>query len=362
MKLSDVTLREADQMPGRDYAADEKIEAGYALDRLDLPFVQPAFPATGEKDRRVVRELASSVDADIVGLARALEGDVDAAVDAEADVVDVFAPISEGHLRHTLGESRSEMLSMLRDAIDHALDHGLGVHVTLADAFRADRDRVADVFGRFPDVEYVNLADTVGARTPLTVRSYLQELSDDVDLLRAGVHFHDDMGCATANALTAHDVGVGKADVSVASLGERAGNSSLEEVVVASAVDADDSLGVAESEVVPICREVLETLGEGWSGRKAVLGEEVTEHESGIHTAAMLDEPTVFEAYPPDRFGGERRLVFGANTGRGGARKLLKRASVDATDGTVDAFLDELADEGPMGLDEALALAERRAD
>lgn len=360
MKLNDVTLREGDQMPGRSYTAKAKIECGHALDRLDLPFIQPAFPATGEKDRRVVRELAASVDADVIALARALVQDVDTAIEADADVVEVFVPVSDRLLEYTLGKERSEMLAMLRDAVDHAFDHGASVHVTLADAFRAEHDYVAAMFDSFPGVEFINLADSVGARTPATVREYLTALADDVDLSRAGVHFHDDMGCGTANALAARDVGVGKADVSVGALGERAGNSSLEEVVVASTVDAGDSLGIAESEVVPVCREVLETLEEGWSQRKAVLGKEVAEHESGIHTTAMLDEPTVFEAYPPDRFGGERRLIFGANTGGGGARKLLNRVGIDADDAMVDAFLDELTDEGPIELDDALALAERR--
>ena len=362
MKLTDVTLREGDQMPGRAYTAEEKLECARALDDLGVPFVQPAFPATGEKDRSVVAQLAGELDADVVALARALESDVDAAVDAGADVVETFVPVSDRHLEHLLGTSREEMLTMLADAVDYVLDRGATPHVTLADAFRTDHEDLLAVFETVPNVPFVTLADSVGVRTPASVQSFLEALADDVDYSRLGVHFHDDLGCGTANALTAYHVGVGKADVSVGSLGERAGNSSLEEVVVACTVDHGDDLGIDTADLVPTCRGILEALGEEYDDRKAVLGEAVSEHESGIHTAAMLSDPATLEPFDPARFGGERRLVFGRATGRDGARKLLKRAGVEPTDERVSSFTATLADRGPLDLDEALALAAREFD
>jgi isopropylmalate/homocitrate/citramalate synthase len=359
MQLTDVTLREGDQMPGREYTAAQKIECVRALDDLGVPFVQPAFPATGEKDQTVVSELSGTTDAEIVALARALERDIDVAVDAGADVVETFVSVSDRHLEHLLDASREEMLTMLTEAVDYIVDRGGTPHVTLADAFRTDHEDLIEVFEAIPNVPFVTLADSVGARTPATVGSSLDRLGDDVDLSRVGVHFHDDMGCGTANALTAYQAGVAKADVSVASLGERAGNSALEEVVVACAVDLGDDLGIETDELVPVCRDVLDTLGEAYGDRKAILGDEISEHESGIHTAAMLSDPATLEPFDPSAFGGERRLVFGKSTGRDGARKLLERASIEADDATVSAFKSALADRGPLELDEALALAKR---
>jgi isopropylmalate/homocitrate/citramalate synthase len=359
MLLTDVTLREGDQMPGRAFTAEEKIECARALDRLGVPYIQPGFPITGEKDRQVIGELAGTTDAEVVALARALPGDIDAAIDAGADVVEPFVSVSDRHLEHLLGTSREEMLSMLGEAVDHARDHGLPVHVTLADAFRTDTHHLVDVFETVPAAEFVSLADSVGARTPGTVQEWLDGLAGHVDFARLGVHFHDDMGCATANALAAYRAGVGKADVSVGGLGERAGNSPLEEVAVACAIDHDDDLGLATDELVPACRGILDRLGEPYDDRKAVLGDKITEHESGIHTAAMLADPATLEPFDPALFGGERRLRFGKPTGAGGARRLLDRAGIDADDETVDAYLDRLAAEGSLSLDEALALAER---
>lgn len=362
MLLSDVTLREGDQMPGREYTADQKIECTRTLDDLGVPFVQAAFPATGEKDQSVVADLAGTTDADIVALARAIESDVDAAIDSGADVVETFVPASDRHLEHLLGESREEMLTILADIVDYIVDRGGTPHVTLSDAFRTDPNHLVEIFEMVPGVPFVTLADTVGARTPATVETYLDEIADHIDVDRIGVHFHDDMGCATANALAAYRAGVGKADVSVASLGERAGNSALEEVVVACAVDYDDDLGVHTDELVPLCRSVLDVLDEEYDERKAVLGRKVTEHESGIHTAAMLSDPATLEPFDPSTFGGTRRLLFGKATGSSGARKVLDRAGVTVDEDAVTAFKSTLAERGPLDLDETLALAKREFD
>lgn len=344
-------------MPGRDYSADQKVECARALDDLGLAFIQPAFPATGEADREVVARLAGTTDAEVVALARALPDDVDAAVEAGADVVETFAPVSDRHLEHLLGRSREEMLATLTAAVDRVQDRGGRPHVLLADAFRTDPADLRAALEAVPDVPLVTLADTVGARTPVTVRRHLDALDADMD--RLGVHFHDDLDCATANVLAAYDAGVAKADVSVAGLGERAGNSPLEAVVAGCAVDRGDDLGVATEDLVPTCRSVLETLGEPCGERTPVLGERIHHHESGIHTAAMLADPATMEPYDPSRFGARRHLVFGRATGEGGARALLERAGVDPTDDRVAALRERLAEQGPMGLDEAVALASR---
>ncbi|MFB6108640.1 MAG: LeuA family protein [Haloplanus sp.] len=356
--LCDMTLREGDQMPGRSYSVEQKVEAGMALDRLGLTAMQAGFPVTGEKDRETIRRLVGRVDADVVALSRAIDGDVDAALDAEADVVEVIIPTSQSHLDHVLGKSRAETIEMARDAVDRVRDGGATAHLALVDGFRTDPADLAATFEAFPDLPMITIADTVGARTPDRVSGMLADLADrGVDHDRLGVHFHDDLGVATANTLAAARAGAAKADVSVASLGERAGNAALEEVVVADAVDGDGAFDVDRAELVPACLDVLETLCESVEPRKPVLGSEVTEHEAGLHTAAMLDDPATFEPFDPADFGGERTLVFGEGSGRGSARKLLEREGVAVTDDTVAALLDLLADRGPMDAEAAVSLA-----
>lgn len=364
--LCDVTLREGDQMPGRSYGVERKVAAGRALDDLGVELIQAGFPVTGEGDREAVRRLARDpdVDARVVALARAVDGDVDAALAADADVVEVMVPLSTVQLEHVLDTGREVALGMLADAVERAREGGAAAHVTLVDAFRTEPAALATAFERLPDAGAVSLADTVGARTPRSVHELLSELAEAhaVDLSRAGVHFHDDLGVATANALAAVEHGVGRVDVSVASLGERAGNAATEEVVVAGATDMGADFGVDAERVIPVCRTVLDELDESVEPREAVLGREVTEHESGIHTAAMVREPATFEPFAPADFGGERRLLFGEGTGRGGANALLERTGVEATDERVAALLDALAERGPVGIEEAVDIAVKRTD
>lgn len=358
MDLCDVTLREGDQMPGRDYAVRDKVEAGCALADLGVEYLQAGFPITGEKDRRAIGTLADETDTTVLGLARAVPGDIDAAIDAEADGVDVFAPLSDRHLEHVVRRSREEMLESIEAALDRAREGGVDAHLSLVDAFRTDPEHLRTAFDRFPEATTIVLADTVGATTPASVRSFLSDLDEEVNLERVGVHFHDDVGVATANAQAAYLAGVGRADVSVASLGERAGNPALEEVVAVGDLEHGTTFGVDREQLLPTCEHVLATLDEAVDPRKALLGREVTEHESGIHTAAMLEEPSAFEAFDPARYGGERTLVFGEGTGSGAARILLERAAVEPTDGRVERYLDELTDRGPMDTAEAVDLAE----
>ncbi|PSQ05892.1 citramalate synthase [Halobacteriales archaeon QS_6_71_20] len=362
--LCDVTLREGDQMPGRSYGIEQRVAAGRALDDLGVELIQAGFPVTGESDRETVRRLACDADvkARIVALARAVAGDVDAALTAEADVIEVMVPVSDLQLGHVLDESRETAFEMLVAAVERVRDGGATPHVTLVDAFRTEPSALIEAFERVPDVPTVSLADTVGARTPHTVHELLSALGASVDLSRAGVHFHDDLGVATANALAACDHGVGRIDVSVASLGERAGNAALEEVVVAGTTDLGVEFGVDTERVIPACTAVLDELDESVEPRKAVLGREVTEHESGIHTAAMVREPATFEPFAPADFGGGRRLLFGEGTGRGGARALLERAGVEPTDERVSGLLDALAERGPVDAEAAIDLAESRAE
>jgi isopropylmalate/homocitrate/citramalate synthase len=357
MLLNDVTLREGDQMPGRDYSVEQKIEAGRSLDDLGISYIQTGFPVTGEKDREATRRLSEEVSAETIGLARAIPDDVDTVLDAEADIVEVILPLSDRHLEHTLGTTREEALIMADEAVAHATDRGAPVHVSLIDAFRTDAAHLVDFFERFPNPEYINLADSVGARTPRTVRETLASLKESINFDRVGVHFHDDLGVGTANTLTAHEAGVAKADVSVASLGERAGNTALEEIVVAGVTEHDEEFGVEMDRLVPVCEHVLNALDESVEPRKSILGEAVVTHESGLHTAAMLNDPSVFEPFDPARFGGERRLLFGSGTGRASARILLQRADVEPTEEHVDKLLSALNDKGPLGLKEAVALA-----
>lgn len=359
MKICDVTLREADQMTGRSYTIEQKIEAGKALDKLGVDIIEAGFPITGETDQQVIRELSETLTAKVSGLARFRIEDVDAALDANADLIQIFAPVDDDDLNNIVGCSRNQMHEHMRTAVDHSQNSGTPVNITLVNAMRADFDHVVEMFNIFSDVSNIGVADSVGCRTPAFAEQFFSDLGENgVDLSRVGAHFHDDLGVATANTLTAHAAGVGRSDVAVAALGERAGNTSLEQVVAAVNLEQDETFGLDVSELIPVCCEVLDSLNEPVDSRAPLLGGDVVRHEAGLHTAVMLDAPSTFEPFDPTRFGGDRELVFGTNTGRRGAQKLLERTNREPTDALVEKLLTKLAEEGPLGVDKALNLAQ----
>ncbi|KAB1185500.1 MULTISPECIES: LeuA family protein [Haloferax] len=354
--LLDVTCREGEQRPGCSYATEQKAEAVRALDRLGVEYVQVGFPIAGPQTDDVCNAVA--VDTKLTGIARAVPRDIDAAVDAGVDVIDVFAPTSERQRTELLGKDEDELRSLVGETVDTARETGLEVHFTAMDGFRTDPGVLDRLFNSIT-AEYLTIADTVGAKTPFEVSSYLDELTTDPSQL--GVHFHDDLGVATANALTAVTQGVQKVDVSVAGIGERAGNVPLEEFVVSIATsDAVSPPAIDQSTLIPRANDVLDSLDESVPGEKSILGEDVFSHESGLHTAAMLDDPSTFEPFDPSMFGGSRTLYFGHQSGAGAARRLLIRAGIDPTDNSVDRLLEELHNlDEPVPTEEALDIAQR---
>ncbi|WP_254837804.1 homocitrate synthase/isopropylmalate synthase family protein [Natronomonas marina] len=355
MRICDITLRASARASGNGYTADQRVETGRALDRLGVPLVGTGSPSSSAVARETLRRLASDLSADVVALCEPTTDDVEAALSADADVVEVAIPVSDSRLEAVLGCSRDEAFDRAEAALLRAHEGGVDAHLTLSDAFRAEVPAIAGAFGRF-DCPVV-LADSVGARTPPFVAGFLRTLADaSADLTRAGVRFHDDLGCATANTIVAAETGIDRVDTSVASLGERAGVAATEEVVAATETAGGDA-GIVEEETVPACEDVLRTLDESVDERKAVLGEAATTHEVRAGAEAVLDDPSAFEAFDPETVGGRRRLVFGESTGREGARRLLERAGQEPSEDAIESLLERLSEEGPIELDEALAFA-----
>lgn len=354
MKVLDLTLREGEQRPGVAYSIDEKVAAARELDSLGVDYVQLGFPVADDRTARVCERV--TLDATTTGIARAIPGDVDAAVEAGVDAINLFAPTSDRQLEHVLGTDRQAMVDAVVAAADRARERGVEVHFDAMDGFRTDPAHLTALFEQV-DAELYTVADTVGGRTPAGVLEHLGAI--DVPVSRLGVHFHDDLGVATANTLAAARLGVARADVSIAGLGERAGNASLEELVATVVVgDEPVTLDVDDEELLPVAHAVLDALGEDVEPTKSLLGEEVFAHESGLHTAAMLDDPSTFEGFDPAAFGGRRRLLFGSATGAGAARRLLDRAGREATEDRVQRLLEELdAADGELSLDAAVTLA-----
>lgn len=356
MELLDATLREGEQRSGRSYSVAQKVAAAECLNDLGVDYIQIGFPVRNDGTKEACERL--DVDTKITGIARAIEGDIDAALEAGVDVVQFSVPTSDVQREKLIGVDREELAVMAEETLEYARDCGFDeIHFGAMDGFRTDPEYLNDLFERI-DTPYVGIADTVGVRTPQEVTAFIEDLT--CDLSRVSVHFHRDLGLGTANVIAAAACGVGKADVTVGGIGERAGNVALEEVVVAGSIGTVRiDTNIDEDSLIPLCRKALAAIDEDISPHKPILGETAFEHESGMHTAAMLDDPSTFEPFDPSQFGGERRLMFGPASGRGAARRLLTRVGrEDPSDETVAAFLDRLHGlDAHVTYDEALDLA-----
>lgn len=355
LTLLDATLREGEQRSGRSYSVDQKVAAAEQLDELGVDIIQAGFPVAEDDMHEVCERL--DTDAKIAGIARAIEDDIDAAAAAGVDIIEFSAPTSDLQRSKLLGVSREELKEMVVTTLDYARDTGLEVHFGAMDGFRTDPAFLNELLA-VVDTPFFGIADTVGAQTPNEVTDFLEKIEGD--LSRISVHFHRDLGVGTANVLAAADCGVGKADVTVGGIGERVGNVAFEEVVVAGTARANDvEFSIYIDELIPKSLEIMEILDEDIPANKPILGELAFEHESGMHTAAMLDEPSTFEPFDPETFGGVRRLMFGPASGRGAARRLLERSGTDnPTDEQVHQMLTRLHNlDEHIPLQEALDLA-----
>ncbi|WP_435176403.1 LeuA family protein [Halorussus sp. AFM4] len=341
VEFKDLTLREGSQVPGLEITDDVGERVLDEVARMGVDRVEVSFPRAAPREE--LYRHADSLGLQTAALARAVPADVDAALDVDPDEIEVIVNSSDVQLEHALGKSREESLRLLRENVERAVDGGVAAGATLMDAIRADNDHLRDGARVVRDAggRHVTLADTTGAGDPDAVRETVAAVVDEVgDDLAVTIHPHDDMGVATANAIAGVDAGADSIDATVGGVGERAGNAPLEEVAVLAGERGDD-VALDLPELVPACRAVLDALGVDYEG-KPVLGREGYRHESGLHTAAMLREPSTYEPFDPGKYGAERELLFGRGTGRGGVRALLEAAGLEATDERVAAGREAL--------------------
>jgi methanogen homocitrate synthase len=317
VEICDVTLRDGEQTPGVSFSCEEKMEIARILDAIGIEVIEAGFPIVSANEKACLSAITEmGLRSRICCLARARKEDIDCAIDCGVDLVSIFIATSDLHIRHKYKKPREDVLASALAMVDHAVDHGLAVRFAAEDASRTDRAFLREMYreGALHGVSYCSYADTVGCLTPLEMAENVRYLTTDLTVPLC-VHCHNDMGCATANTITAAASGAFQLHTTVNGIGERAGNASLEEVLVAlrfkGGVERYDlsllhdlSATVARASGIPV------------SKLKPVVGEHAFAHESGIHIAAILEDPATYEYIPPELVGGERCFILGKHTGR----------------------------------------------
>ncbi len=313
----DTTLRDGEQAPGVDFLAEEKTELARALSMAGISGIEAGIPAMGKEEKSAIQNvLELGLPCEVFTWNRLSIKDLDASLDCGAQVVHVSAPVSEILLHSKLGKDRAWLFYQLELVLNYAVKHHLKVSVGAEDASRCDTGHLLDFFllaqelGAFR----VRYADTLGLLSPLQVYHTLHPLVDGLDI-PLEFHGHNDFGMATANSLCAVQAGVKYISTSVNGLGERAGNTPLEEIAAVLQFQEGIDTGLDFNHLYHLSLMVEGMSGYWQSKNKPWVGEMVFSHESGIHVDGLLKDPLTYETVAPSTWGRERRLMIGKHSG-----------------------------------------------
>jgi 2-isopropylmalate synthase len=337
--IFDTTLRDGEQSPGISLNTQEKVEIAQQLARLGVDVIEAGFPITSPGDFEAVQAIARAVEGPVIcGLARTHKADIDAAWGAIKDSrrprIHTFISTSDIHIEHQLSSTRDDVKGQARAAVALARSYCDDVEFSPMDATRADPDFTAEVcaIAVGEGATVINIPDTVGYTTPEEYSRYFERLYELVPELRAvrtSVHCHDDLGLAVANSYAGVLAGARQVECAVNGIGERAGNCSLEEIVMLLRTRRDVhhlETGVNTRELARTSRMVTRFTGYQVPPNKAVVGRNAFAHESGIHQDGVLKERTTFEWIPAAEVGAEpEQIVLGKHSGRHALRDALEQ-------------------------------------
>jgi 2-isopropylmalate synthase len=369
--IFDTTLRDGEQSPGASMNSGEKLRLAYQLEKLGVDVIEAGFPAASEGDLDAVAQIAGKLEkTEVAGLARASREDIDKAWKAVGHAakprIHTFLATSDIHLKYKLNMTRDEVVARAVDAVKYAKSLTDNVEFSAEDGSRSDRDFLCRVFEATiaAGATTVNLPDTVGYAVPEefsdTVR-YIIDHTPNIGQAVLSVHCHNDLGLATANTIAAIQAGARQAEVTINGIGERAGNTSLEEVVMA--VHTRNNFipvgtNIHTEYIHPTSRLVSMITGIIVQPNKAIVGANAFAHEAGIHQDGVLKNPMTYEIMRPETIGlNANRLVLGKHSGRHALRDRLKDMGYDLADDELNLVFKkfkELADKKKHVVDEDL--------
>ncbi len=374
--IFDTTLRDGEQSPGASLTSDEKLRIAHQLAELGVDILEGGFPAASDDDAaavaRIAREVGGQGGPIITGLARTSRGDIEVLWEsvrhAQRSRLHLFVATSDLHLERKLRITRQELLDRIGDTVSFAKSLCPDVEFTTEDGSRADPEFLAETLRVAVQAGAVtlNIADTCGYLMPDEYGGLVKYLMDNVehgDDVTWSTHTHDDLGLATANTLAGLRVGCRQCEVCINGIGERAGNASLEEVVMALHT-RKDLMGLTTNIdtrlLVPTSRLVSELTGMLVPPNKAIVGRNAFAHEAGIHQDGMLKDKRTYEIMRPESVGlTESRLVLGKHSGRAALRQRLEHLGFQLDDEALKAAFrrfKELADCTKEVTDEDLRL------
>ncbi len=332
-KINDTTLRDGEQTPGVVFTMEEKIEIARLLDEIGVQQIEAGTPALSPHEEEAVRAIAKEgLNASIMGWARAVKNDIDAVIRTDADAIAISIATSDIHLQYKLRKTREEVLEMATSSVEYAKEHGLYVSLNAEDASRTDFPflREFSIKGREAGADRIRICDTLGVLIPMSCRYLVKKIIDEAKV-SVEIHTHNDYSLAVANALAAIEVGAEWVSTTVNGIGERAGNSSLEAVIMSLLKLYNLDLPFKISKIYELSRYVEKVSGLPVSKNTPIVGEHMFTHESGIHVDGVLKFPYTYESFLPDEIGASRKIVIGKHSGKHAVWDKLRELGIEVS-------------------------------
>ncbi|KZX13498.1 (R)-citramalate synthase [Methanobrevibacter filiformis] len=353
MKINvlDTTLRDGEQTPGVSLTSSEKLRIASKLDELGVNIIEAGSAITSKGERIAIKTITSEdLNAEICSFTRTIKGDVDAALECDVDSIHLVVPTSNLHIEQKLKKTKEEVLNQAIETAQYAIDHGLKVELSAEDATRTDMDFLIKVFeeGISIGVDRLCACDTVGILTPDKSYDFYSKLSTlDVPL---SVHCHNDFGLAVANTLSAIKAGASQFHSTINGIGERAGNASLEEVVVSlDNLYNDYQTDIKINQLYSVSRMVARLTGVYLQPNKAIVGENAFAHESGIHADGIIKNSSTYEPITPETVGHKRKFVLGKHIGSKGLKQRLDDSKFNYTQVQFNEIFNKVKYLGDLG-------------
>ena len=346
IKIFDTTLRDGEQSPGASLDPKEKLQIARQLSNLKVDIIEAGFPITSEGEFKSVSNIAKEIrDVSIAALARAVDKDIECAAralkHAKSPRIHVFLATSKIHRKFKLAKAKEEIIKTAVKGVKHARKYVDDVEFSPEDATRTEPDFLVEVVESVIDAgaTTVNIPDTVGYAVPEQYASLIKSLKENVrNISKAAisVHCHDDLGLAVANSLAAIKAGATQVECTINGIGERAGNASLEEIVMALKTRKDffgHTTRIKTHEILATSKIVSGLTGLWVQRNKAVVGENAFAHESGVHQDGILKERTTYEIMRPEEVGlPKTKIVLGKLSGRHAFKKRVKELGYELSD------------------------------
>jgi homocitrate synthase NifV len=330
----DTTLRDGEQAAGIVFANLEKLRIAKLLDELGVQQIEAGIPAMGGDEKKAVKDITRlGLEASILGWGRATIEDVQHSIDCDVDSVAISMSSSDIHIQNKLMKTREWVIEKVVESVEYAKDHGLYISANAEDASRADPEFLIQ-FGKAAKEAGANrlrYCDTIGLLEPRRAYDEIKHLREAVDI-DIEMHTHNDFGMATANAVAGLQAGAKFISTTVMGIGERTGNTPLEEIVMASKHLLHMDVDYKTERFREVAEYVVRAAGREIPGWKPIVGSNCFAHEAGIHTDGIIKYLSNYEPYTPEEVGLCRRIVIGKHSGRHTIKQILSNKGIEVSD------------------------------